>query len=164
MMQSIRSYLLSLSAAALLGAFLLTLIPNGAIRRVASVLCGLMLVLTAIDPLVHLDAEDLARSITDFEISAEQARSGVEVRNQELKARIISEKARTYILDKAENLGLAIDAEVETAQSDEGLYFCSVTFFGRAPEEKKRALEQYVEENLAVPKERQLWMQTNSKP
>ena len=58
-----RGYLFSLTAAALLSALVLALIPEGSVRRTVRLGCGLLLALTALSPLLKLDYDAIAKQI-----------------------------------------------------------------------------------------------------
>ena len=101
-----KGYLFSLTAAALLSALVLALVPEGSVRRTVQLGCGLLLALTALSPLLKLDYDAIAKQIAEIRLDTETARTGVEVQNRELQARIISEQAAAYIWDKADSLAV----------------------------------------------------------
>ena len=148
-----RSYLFSLTAAALLSAAVLALLPEGAVRRCAQLGCGLLVLLAALSPVTQLDYDAIARQLASLRLEAETLRTGVEVRNRELQARIISEQAAAYILDKAGQL----EADVETWDTGSGPYPYRVTLTGLCGEADRAVLTRYIEENLAIPEARQVW-------
>ena len=113
MMEVVRGYLLRLTAGAFLSAGLLALIPKGTSKKAAAVLCGLVMLLLALTPLAQLDYDALSEAISRLELEKEEARTGIEIRNQELVARIISGRVQAYILDKAASLGLTVTVELE---------------------------------------------------
>jgi hypothetical protein len=156
-MDAIRRYLLALSAAALLCGTAMTLLPKGGVRRMAELVCGLFMICAALGPLMKLDEASLARSIASFRLQAEEQRTGVELRNRELVSAIIKEKTETYILDKASDMGLALEAEVTMEEKEGSPYPRAVRLKGRASAQQKAALAAYIEENLAIPADRQEW-------
>ena len=91
-----KGYLFSLTAAALLSALVLALVPEGSVRRTVQLGCGLLLALTALSPLLKLDYDAIAKQIAEIRLDTETVRTGVEVQNRELQARIISEQAAAY--------------------------------------------------------------------
>ena len=157
MSEGIRTYLLELVASALVCAILMTLTPEGAARRMVRLGCGLLMLLCAMQPVIRFDAEDVSRLLARIEMQQDAAISGVQVKNRELIREIISDKAEAYILDKARALGLSIAVLVEAKDDGGGPYLYSVTYTGSAEEGQKAALEDYVEEQLAIRKERQIW-------
>ena len=152
-----KGYLFSLTAAALLSALVLALVPEGSVRRTVQLGCGLLLALTALSPLLKLDYDAIAKQIAEIQLDTETARTGVEVQNRELQARIISEQAAAYIWDKADEMGVALEVEVETRDLGSGPYPWRATLTGTCGGEKRTALTQYIEENLAIPEARQVW-------
>lgn len=154
---AVRAYLLSLTAAAMLGATLMALTPKGGARRAVRLGCGLLMLLCALAPLKRFDAAEISRMLSSIEMQQDAAASGVEVKNRELVCAIISGKAEAYILDKARALGLTITVRVEAKDDGAGPYLSSVTYTGSAEKQKREALTEDVERTLAIPKERQMW-------
>ena len=151
--EALRSYLLSVIAAALLSAVGLSLLPKGSVRRVLGLCCGMLLALCALRPVLKLDEAALSQSLARFQMQAEEARTGIEVKNRELVAAIIKQSTQTYILDKASALGLEADVELETVYP----YPSAVTVTCEASAAQKLALQTYIIENFAIPAERQTW-------
>ena len=152
-MEVVRGYLLRLTAGAFLSAGLLALIPKGTSKKAAAVLCGLVMLLLALTPLAQLDYDALSEAISRLELEKEEARTGIEIRNQELVARIISGRVQAYILDKAASLGLTVTVELEM----ETRYPKAVTIHGEATPAQKQQLQQYLEQTFAIPVQRQVW-------
>lgn len=152
-----RAYLTSVTATALISALLLALVPEGSGKRNVRLGCGLLMVLAALLPLLELDYDSIAGRIADIQLQTEAARTGVEVGNRELQARIISERCGTYILDKAQSLGAALEVEVQTRDRGSGPYPYAVTLRGVYSEAAQTVLTRYIEDNLAIPAARQVW-------
>ena len=90
-------------------------------------------------------------------ISAEQAATGVEIRNREALAAVIKQKTRTYIWDKAQELGLAAEIDVTVSTDGAYPYPAAVCVKGAFTEAQRQTLSRYIEENLAIGKEQQTW-------
>ena len=151
MMEVVRGYLLRLTAGAFLSAGLLALIPKGTSKKAAAVLCGLVMLLLALTPLAQLDYDALSEAISRLELEKEEARTGIEIRNQELVARIISGRVQAYILDKAATVELEMETRAATP------YPKAVTIHGEATPAQKQQLQQYLEQTFAIPVQRQVW-------
>ena len=158
MMEVVRGYLLRLTAGAFLSAGLLALIPKGTSKKAAAVLCGLVMLLLALTPLAQLDYDALSEAISRLELEKEEARTGIEIRNQELVARIISGRVQAYILDKAAQCGVSLaDAQVTLQWSTDGYWYpYSVRLVTSGAAENSR-LAQTVEADLGIPRTRQEW-------
>ena len=157
MIAAVREYLLRLTAGAFFFALLLALLPQGRARRTAALVCSLVILLLALTPAAQLDYDALAETISRLELEKEEARTGIEIQNQELVARIISGRIETYILDKASALGLDVTVCVEMQTRASTPYPCGVTICGEANPAQKERLQAYIEETFAVPKQRQTW-------
>ena len=99
----------------------------------------------------------LSEAISRLELEKEEARTGIEIRNQELVARIISGRVQAYILDKAAALGLNITVELEMETRADTPYPKAVIIRGEAAPAQKQQLQQYLEQTVAIPVQRQVW-------
>ena len=157
MMDAIRKYLISLCAAALLCALVRALVPGGRMKKLCSLLCGIFLMTAALSGISGWQLSDFAQELSKMQVAAEQARTGVEIRNREALCAIRKSKSEAYIWDKADELGVAMEVEVETRDLGSGPYPWRATLTGACGGEKRTALTQYIEENLAIPEARQVW-------
>ena len=113
--------------------------------------------MTALTGLAGWELSDVAEELTKMRIAAEEARTGVEIGNREALSAIIKSKTEAYIWDKADEMGVALEVEVETRDLGSGPYPWRATLTGTCGGEKRTALTQYIEENLAIPEARQVW-------
>lgn len=157
MIAAVREYLLRLTAGAFFSSLLLAVLPKGGARRVAALVCSLVMLLLALTPAAQLDYDALAAAISRLELEKEEVRTGIEVQNQELVARIISGRVEAYILEKAAALGLDVTVTVEMQTRVSTPYPCGVTICGEANPVQRERLQTYIEETFAVPKQRQTW-------
>ena len=127
------------------------------VEDLSAAVTGLLLALTALSPLLKLDYDAIAKQIAEIRLDTETVRTGVEVQNRELQARIISEQAAAYIWDKAQELGLSVSVDV--AIEEDGAYPdpAAVQISGQFTEMQRQNLARYIEENLAIGKEQQTW-------
>ena len=98
-----------------------------------------------------------ARDQAAMQMAAEAARTGVEVQNREALAAIIKSKTEAYILDKAHELGLDVSADVTVEMESAYPYPAFVQITGAFTPQQQETLTRYIEENLAIGKERQIW-------
>ena len=124
-------------------------------RTVPFVMAMLLLALT---PLAELDYDSLAEAISRLELEKEEARTGIEIQNQELVASIISGRVQTYILDKASSLGMQISVELEMETRTATPYPSGVTIRGTVTPVQKQQLQTYLEQTFAIAPERQVWL------
>lgn len=155
---ALRNYLLSMVAAALLAGILLSLTPEGSVRRTLRFICGLMLLLTVLGPVVKLDVTKLAENLSELRLRAAGQADAAESGNMELMAALIKEQAEAYIWDKAASLGMT-PARVEVEMGTEEGYPCprSVLITAVCTAAQRRRLTEQIEQELAVPSSKQEW-------
>ena len=157
MMDAVRRYLFSLCAAALLCSLVRALVPKGRMKSICSLLCGVFLAMTALSGLAGWELSDVAEELTKMRIAAEEARTGVEIRNREALSAIIKSKTEAYIWDKAQELGLSVSVDVAIEEDGAYPYPAAVQISGQFTEMQRQNLARYIEENLAIGKEQQTW-------
>jgi len=158
MSEAVRTYLLSVVSVALLSGVVLTLTPEGTVHRTLKFLCGLAVILAAIGPVARLDFTAMAQSLARARVSAEAAAGEVEADSTELIAAIIKEESESYIWDKAEGLGMALTrVTVEVCCDGAYPYPYRAVLTGAFTPEQRTRLSRSLEQELAVPAERQEW-------
>ena len=153
MMAAAREWLCAVVAVTLLLAAAQTLIPEGAIRKIASFVGGLILLVTLLWPVLGADLERLNWDLDPYRAAIEDRRAELEAAGgAELEA-VIAEETAAYISDKADALGLAVTARVQV-RTRAGLPVpWAAELTGRRSEE----LAAWIEEELGIPRGRQDW-------
>ena len=166
MLELIRHWLVGITCAAMLVALAESLIPAGSIRRIARLTGGLVLLaaigwqlyglLAAIlNPLLKLDTTALTRALTEYKLELSAYSADLEEENEILMKDIIEEQSGAYIQDKAAALGIDCQVTVEADGEEEWPIPQSVTVMGSLTAEQQEALERTIEEDFAIPAERQ---------
>ncbi|MGN0998244.1 MAG: hypothetical protein ACI4PO_01670 [Faecousia sp.] len=157
-MENLKDYLIGMTAAALVCGIVNAYFDRkgtiGAILKLAS---GIFLILTIASPLVKLQFEKILDITEDFRISGEAAAAwGQSIGEEALSSGIIS-RAEAYILDKAESLGAELSVQVEVSV-DEIPVPKTVRISGKVSPYEKSVLTNYIEMNLGIPPEDQIWI------
>ena len=153
MMEFLKSWILGVTAAALAVSLAQALTPEGTVKKVGKLVCGLVLLLAVVRPVVAVDPAAL---IPDWAglgglTQAEAGESGKEA----LKI-LIAQKTGAYIVDKGQSLGLRCEARVGVAQDGSGWPVpWEAEISGVWTAEQKRSLSRAVEEELGIPAQRQ---------
>lgn len=157
-MQSLGRYIVSVTAAAIVVAILQSLFDKkGATGGLLRLIGGLFLCFTVISPIVTQGFDGLFDfSLTYMEQGSVAAFEGEEIAREQLCG-IIKERCRTYILDKASTYQLQLEAEVTLSQDDIPVPV-AVRLQGAVTPFAKLALQQWLEQELGIPKENQLWI------
>lgn len=113
MMETFSQWLLSITAVTLLVALAEALMPQGAVKQVGKVSCGLLLFLMLVKPFASLSPEKLAQLGNDWsQALQEESEVFKNDYDQQIKT-IIEQELASYIVDKATEAGILCEAVVE---------------------------------------------------
>ena len=154
-MTDFRQYVLSLTAAALLGGILLSCVPEGSGRKILRLVCGILLTVTALKPLGQLRLPNLDAMSGEYRQQAEAAVAvGQEMARLETREGIRN-ALEAYILDKAAELGVDVTPEVF---SDESGIPVSVRLEGDVSSGMRQKIQTIITNDLGIPGEAQEWI------
>ena len=150
----LREWLTSLVAVSMLLSVAQTLVPEGSIRKITSFTGGLILLVVLLRPLLGADLSRLDLHLEDYERAIGQRQEELASAGEAELAGIIEERTAAYISDKADTLGLAVKVQVETKLAGDGV---PVPWRAEIWGPRSPALATYMEEELGIPGERQVW-------
>lgn len=157
LMETVRDYLLSITAAALVCGCINSLAAgNGTISKILKLLCGLFLAASVIKPVVDIKITDVYRFTDQLALDANYAVSDGEQMAMDEMKRIIKEKTETYILDKAKTLGADLNVEVIL----DGVVPVGVMLTGDISPYAKVNLCETISQELGIPLKEQVWSRT----
>ncbi|MEG0780480.1 MAG: stage III sporulation protein AF [Oscillospiraceae bacterium] len=156
MMAAVRAWLTGVIAASLLVAVAESLIPEGAIRKIARFTGGLILLLTLLQPVLQADVELL---LPEGAVSAALADRQAELtaENQAALTAGIEERTAAYIWDKAAALGIDCTVCVTAEPGADGV---PLPFQAALDCPWSAELAQYMETELGILPENQSWKGT----
>ena len=159
-MSALRDWVLGVAAAAILAALAQTLMPEGPVKRVGKLTCGLVLLAAVLRPLPLFDPGAGQRWLEGYFQQVEQIESGLEQDRQEQLKAVIEEKAAAYILDKAAQLGLSCTVSVECRLDEMGTPLPAAAFIrGAAPGDGRDRLSAAIAGELGIPAAEQYFVQ-----
>ncbi len=148
----------AIAGAALVCAAALVVTPKGSVKGVLKLLCGVVLLLVVIKPVLKLDPARLSLDMADYRERASEIAGNAQENQNELDRRFIEQKFAAYILDKAKALGLRdVTAEVTVKWGEDCWYPYAAKLTGQPPQRERTLLENAIEYDLGIPKERQYW-------
>lgn len=161
MMEFLKSWLLGVTAAALAVSLAQALTPEGTVKKVGKLVCGLVLLLAVVRPVAAVDPAAL---ISDWAGPGGLSQTGAGESGKEALKILIAQKTGAYIVDKGQSLGCQVTEAAVTAAVDASGWPVphSVRITGRWTEEGRQALSRAVEEDLAIPGERQSYQEEGS--
>ncbi|NLT15712.1 MAG: hypothetical protein GXY05_15405 [Clostridiales bacterium] len=163
MADALKSWIIGLAGAALVTAAAMTVTPEGKVKKVVALICGLMTVIALLKPLVGFDYTGFSKYLIQHENDAEAFSSGIESENENLTRRIIEERCEAYILDKGKSLGITDLAVTVTAVwSEDGYWYpAGASLRTNAGTEARGKLGGSIEAELGIPQEELIWSMDN---
>ncbi len=164
-MGAARGWLLAVIAASLLCALADALMPQGAVKRVGKLVCGLVLIAAILSPAASLDLAEGQDWLEDYFANLDSRTAELkETVNSQRKA-IIEGECGAYIVDKAEEFGWTCTARVVCEPTEEGLYLpVRAEVSGPLTEEARARLCRVLAEDLGIPEEAQLYIEEEEMP
>ncbi len=158
MMESLRTYLLSVTAAAVLCGMVMSLLgKKGTIAALGKFLAGLFLSLTVIAPVVNFSTGDWSSYWQTFSLDGQDAAQAGIMMAQSAQADIIKQNLEAYILDKAASMGADLTVAV-TLRDGDVLTPTSVRLSGQVSPYIRQQLSAIITEELGIAKEAQEWI------
>ena len=155
MTELVREWILGLAGAAVFCALCSAVTPDGSVKRVQKLMCGVVMTLALTAPLAGLDMSGYSLNLAKFSRRAGEIGASAQEISDSLSRTFIEERCAAYILDKARLLGLEPGAVKVTAQwSGEGVWYPVEAEIGA---EYDRRLSEKIEEELGIPAQNQRW-------
>lgn len=111
-MEALREWLLAVLAASFLAAAAQMVMPEGPVKEVGRLVCGLLLFLAVARPVLGIQYQTLSAMLRDAYDQLDQQQTQLEETGDRLTQSIIVQETAAYIEDKSSELGLDCRAEV----------------------------------------------------
>lgn len=157
MIEAARSWLTAVAAAAFLVSLSQSLIPEGTVRKIAGFAGGLVLLLVMVRPLLGADFQQMDFHYEDYAGEISQRQTELQAQSDQTLEQLIQKKTEAYILDKAAALGVDCTVRVLMEPGEDGT---PVPAGAELTGQESDALADYMEQELGIPKERQVYHET----
>lgn len=158
MMEGLRSYLLSIFAAALICGIVNRLVGcKGTQGTVIKMITGVFLTFIVIRPMANISLTFVTDFTAAYGQDASIAAAAGEELTQKALASGIKSRCEAYILDKAEALNVALTVEVTLTNEDIPVP-CAVRLTGKVSPYAKSQLQSIIAGDLGIDKEHQTWI------
>ena len=156
-------WVLGLAGAALITCICLMITPEGRVKKVTSLVCGFVLILALIKPLVGFDYTSFSKNYAGLRLDAENLGQPLGDVNEKLERTIIEQECSAYIVDKGTALGiLNISAEVTAKWSEDGYWYpVSAAITSGADPGAQSKLNGYIESELGISPSEIVWSDGN---
>lgn len=158
MVDAVGSWVKTIAGAGIITALALTLTPKGRVHRVLRLVCGCVMVIALVSPILSFDIDSFSMNAAYYRAELEDVQASVDETSNRLYRTIIEEESCAYILDKAQVIGLEVSSVTVTAKWGDGYFYPYELFIdAQGTQQDKDALLQAIEGELGIPSERQNW-------
>ena len=146
MMEFLRTWLLGVTGAAILSALAEALMPEGGVKQVGKLTCGLLMLSAVLAPLGELD-------VTAFAVPLEydQEQQALQEEWEERMKTIIEERLSAYSMDKAKELGVDAQIRVECRREEDGAILPCRVVLEQGTGQDCRVLKRQLSADLGIP-------------
>ncbi len=156
MMEALKDWILAVTAVAILTSAALSLCPQGAVKKIVRLICGLLMLLVVLRPAAGLLG---GNGLPELEAYRADVQSDLEEReraSQEVLEDIIAEQTAAYIVDKAAELGAQCRVQVWCRTGEDGLLLPDrAEISGSLTAGQREELAGLIESELDIPAQRQ---------
>lgn len=164
MMDGIRDWILSIASCALILSAVDCFVPKGAVKKVCAFAGGMFTLLVILRPItggMEISSPDWIRTQHSCRDDRVQA---LTEQNETLLEKLIAEESQAYILEWAQELGIACKVTVVCRTDENGLPFpAEVTVSSDADAGALHTLSERIEAELAIPTECQIFREEQSR-
>lgn len=149
-MEALREWLLAVLAVSFLVAAAQSVMPEGPIKQVGRLVCGLLLFLAVARPILGIQYNTLSALLRDAANEVTQEQTELEETKNQMTGAIIAQEMDAYIEDKRTELGLACQVEVIWDWSGTVPTPCGATVTGSLTEAERQSLTQVLTQDLGL--------------
>lgn len=151
MMELLRSWLIGVTAAAMIAAAAEYLTPEGCVKKIGKLAGGVLLLIAILQPVFSLEDQDISGILSRYRIETDGYSAALEKENVRLMKTIIEEETAAYIQDKAERRDMACSVSVTCQLLEDGTpYPAAVTVYGELTAQQEQELRRVIEEDIAI--------------
>lgn len=118
MLESLRQWILAVTAVSLLTALCQAMMPPGPVKRVSNLTCGLLIFFVLVQPAVRTDYTQLLEDFQDYYAGLGDYDTALVDANSALTEEFIARNTAAYIEDKAEAAGIVCTVAVSCGQRE----------------------------------------------
>lgn len=151
MMELLRSWLVGVTAAAMIAAAAEYLMPEGGVKKIGKLAGGLLLLFAILQPFLSLEDRDISGILSRYRIETDGYSAALEKENVRLMKTIIEEETAAYIQDKAGRHAIACTVRVTCQLLEDGTpYPASVTVYGDLTVQQEQELRRIIAEDISI--------------
>lgn len=159
MTEILSDWVRGIAGAAVICGAALSVTPKSKVKNVLKVLCGVVLIIALISPLIDGDSADMSIDMAKYRAQADAIAEDAEKQKTNLSRSIIEQELKSYILDKAQSLDINdLTVNVGLKWGDEGFWYpYEIELKTNAGTGEINRLSSFIESELGIPAGRQYW-------
>ena len=159
MMAVVKQWLLGITGAAILTALAEVVMPEGGVKQVGKLVCGLVLLVAVLQPLCQWGETELVWLSGSVEEELQKQTQQLQKEVDAQMRSVIEEELAAYSMDKAAQLGIACQVRVTCACHEDGIFLPEeLKIWGVAPEQEPE-LARVLGEELGLVSEKILFQE-----
>lgn len=149
-MELLRQWLLGITGTTLILAMADTMIPSGVVKQSSKLICGLLLLIMLINPIIQLSPESLSKIALELQDTLEDEEKNMEhYYNNQIKT-LIESNLQAYIVDKAMEKGISCSPRVLCSLNDDGIFIPVSVDLGELDVESFSVLKTIIAEDFGL--------------
>ena len=159
MIALIRNWLIAVTCAALIAAVAQAAMPEGAIKQVGKLLCGMVILLAVVRPAMGVQISDAVGSLRQMQNQTRQQRTQLEESSGAMLKSLIERESSAYISDKAAEIEIHCQVQVSCHPGQGGTWVpWTVQITGDLNQIQRSALARIIQQELDIPSDRQQYV------
>lgn len=154
MINALRSWMISIVVVSMLISVIQAMTPDGNLRKIVSILSGLVLLLTMLQPLIHRNIDVQISDKEDIQQEIRQRTEKLQKEQAQESGKLIEDKTAAYIAKEAKRMGISCTVHVKTAVGKDGIPRPVSAALSCPPSAQ---LSEYMERELGIAKGGQTW-------
>lgn len=154
MLTALRNWMTEILIASVFLSVAEKLVPEGSVRKIASMTGGLILLTVLVRPMAHFRSAGFQLDTENYAAAIQERQTELREENENALSELIEERTAAYISDKAAGLGLTVTVRVETEPGADGTPLPERVYLEGT---KSEELSHWLAEELGIPAERQVW-------
>lgn len=156
-MEGLKQWLLSVLAVSLLAGAAQALMPEGPVKKVGQLACGLLLFLAMVSPVLSVRYLELTRLMEEYRLELEELEEESVQVSKDLNHAFIEAETQAYIQTRTEELGISCQVDVSWDYSGETPLPAEAVVTGAISHEQAGTLRQMLTEDLGLTEEKIRW-------
>jgi stage III sporulation protein AF len=154
MIEAVQEWIRSIVMVTMLLSVGQAMIPEGQIRKIFSFAGGLVLMIVLLQPVLGLKMDDVVKPLEAYERQISGQKEELEQQVRAEQETIIEQNLAAYISNQADVLEEGESVRIRAETAEDGSVILSAELVAQPSE----PLEDYLEQELGIPRERQVWI------